>query len=137
MTAHAGLEVQTPTPYIIEGEFKVKLNLPWPLPDPKATVHLKWEKLAPKLPLEHLVTKISLEASKTTASVEAEVRRNATVAAGHTVSQSSLCSPWESLPVIPELDEDLNENGVLDPGEDFNGDGTLNVSTPESGMNGS
>ncbi|MEO9876454.1 MAG: hypothetical protein ABJF69_16630, partial [Anderseniella sp.] len=131
LSAHAGLEVETPTPFVIDGRFSVKLNLPWPLPDPKASVHLRWEKERPKPPLDQLVTKMSLEASKTTASVDAKVNRSVTVSAGHTVSQSTLCSAWESLPVVPELDEDLNENGSLDPGEDFDGDGTLGVSTPK------
>lgn len=41
-------------PMRIAGDFRVKINLPWPLPDPSATVHLEWKKpltTRPPLPL--------------------------------------------------------------------------------------
>lgn len=130
LSANAGLTLETPTPYLIDGRLKVKLKLPWPLPDPSATVRLHWETPRPKEALEQLVTEMALEASKSTASIATEIEHSTTVSSGHRVSLSTLCSPWESLPVIPEIDEDLNGNGFLDPGEDFNGDGILNVSAP-------
>jgi hypothetical protein len=125
--AHARLTAETPTPYMIDGEFKVKLKLPWPLPDPSGTVRLHWEKQRPKEPIDQHVTEVGLEASKSTAAVRAEPARGVTVASGHSIPLSTLCSPWESLPVMPDLDEDLNGNGTLDTGEDADNDGVLDV----------
>lgn len=132
LSAHALLEVSSPTPYFIDGKFTVKLKLPWPLPDPKATVHLRWEEKADPAPVENLVARMGLEASKETVAVAATPARNTSVAPGHTIPTSSLCSPWESLPVKPEIDEDNNANGVLDPGEDLDGDGVLTKTRPVS-----
>jgi hypothetical protein len=41
------------SPYHIAGSLDVRINLPWPLPDPKATIRLEWgpEKELPPLPL--------------------------------------------------------------------------------------
>ncbi|QEM10598.1 hypothetical protein [Mucilaginibacter rubeus] len=38
----ATLSVEAPHPFNITGSFKVKLNLPWPIPDIKLTVSLTW-----------------------------------------------------------------------------------------------
>ncbi len=99
LSANAGLEASSPTPYLIAGEFRVKLNLPWPLPDPSATVSLKWEEQATPEPLDNIVSTLALDASKSLNTVEIEdVRRNTNVAAGHVVDQTTLCSPSESSP---------------------------------------
>lgn len=102
LSANAILQVSSPTPYFIDGEFKVKLKLPWPLPDPKATVHLRWEKKADPEAVDQLVARMGLEASKETVAVKATPARGTTVSPGHTIATSLLCAPWESLPVMPD-----------------------------------
>jgi hypothetical protein len=48
----AGVQVQTPNPFFVYAEFRVKLNLPWPLPDPKVDVVLEWkEEVVPPIPV--------------------------------------------------------------------------------------
>ena len=39
-----GIEGNTPTPYFILAAFRIGINLPWPLPDFKIRIRLKWEK---------------------------------------------------------------------------------------------
>ena len=43
----AALDVAGPKPWIIDALFQVKLDLPWPLPDPEAEIHLHWEEPIP------------------------------------------------------------------------------------------
>jgi hypothetical protein len=74
---------------------------------------------------------MGLEASKETVAVEATPARGTSVSPGHTIPTSSLCSPWESLAVKPEIDEDNDGDGVLDPGEDLDGNGALTQTRPE------
>jgi hypothetical protein len=42
VSVNALLAVQTPRPFYIHGEFRVRLKTPWPLPDPSARVGLDW-----------------------------------------------------------------------------------------------
>jgi hypothetical protein len=56
----AGVQVQTPNPFFVYAEFRVKLNLPWPLPDPKADVVLEWkEEQVPPIPVP--ISKFGME----------------------------------------------------------------------------
>jgi hypothetical protein len=41
-SVNARIEVQSPRPYYVYGEFRVKLRTPWPLRDPSARVRLEW-----------------------------------------------------------------------------------------------
>jgi hypothetical protein len=65
---HLGIDIgsnllfQTPSPFLLDGEFKVKLKLPWPLPDPKATVHLRWEEGEDPAPVEPVLKEVQLTA---------------------------------------------------------------------------
>lgn len=56
MTVHAGVEADVFTPMHLRGSFEVAMDLPWPLPDPSATVSLEWGPQpavpAPPKPLE-------------------------------------------------------------------------------------
>lgn len=59
------MEVRTPKPFHVRGEFDVRLNLPWPLPDPEATVVLEWkEESEPPVPLP--LAKVGIEHPKVT-----------------------------------------------------------------------
>ncbi len=52
LSVYTHLACTTPNPWYLGGEFKVKLNLPWPLPDPKATIKLEWKNnAAPPIPI--------------------------------------------------------------------------------------
>ena len=64
LSATANLEVATPTNYLIDGKFKVKINLPWPLPDPKATVHLRWEEQEAPEPIDEIATAMTIHTRK-------------------------------------------------------------------------
>lgn len=52
LTVDAGVEADVFDPFHLLGTFSVKINLPWPLPDPKAKVTLEWgpEPELPALP---------------------------------------------------------------------------------------
>lgn len=68
LTADARLAADVYDPFHVVGDFRVKLNLPWPLPDPKATIRLEW---GPKLeapPIPHPLKEVSLEHQKSTVS---------------------------------------------------------------------
>lgn len=61
----AGVQVQTPNPFLVHAELRVKLNLPWPLPDPKAHVVLEWkEEREPPIPVP--LAKFGMEHLKVT-----------------------------------------------------------------------
>jgi hypothetical protein len=47
LAVQAMVEAAGPKPWLIAAEFRVKLSLPWPLPDPEATVRLRWEEPIP------------------------------------------------------------------------------------------
>lgn len=65
LTVFAMMEVKTPKPFLIHAELRVKLNLPWPLPDPKATIVLEWkDPIPPDIPLP--LAKIGIEHPKVT-----------------------------------------------------------------------
>lgn len=65
LSVYAGLLAKAPTPWYVRGEFDVKLDLPWPLPDPKAHIVLEWqEELEPLIPLA--LAKIGIEHLKVT-----------------------------------------------------------------------
>jgi len=52
VTVDAGLSGKSPTLWEVDGNLSFKLNLPWPLPDPKGKVHLNWrEEVPPPTPL--------------------------------------------------------------------------------------
>ncbi len=58
----AFLDFETPTPFVIDGKFRVRLKLPWPLPDPKATVHFHWgEEISPD-PVSPVLKEVELTA---------------------------------------------------------------------------
>lgn len=102
LAAHAILEAATPKPFFVDGELHVKLSLPWPLPDPEATVHLRWEEQQPKEPLDELVSGLVVEPRKRgyairpeTVSLSGSSARSAPLAS---VPASSLCSPGDSVP---------------------------------------
>jgi hypothetical protein len=49
-------------PMRIAGDFRVKINLPWPLPDPSASIHLEWkEPLTTRPPLPLPLREASIE----------------------------------------------------------------------------
>lgn len=66
LSADAQLAMRTPSPFALDGSFRVKMNLPWPLPDPKATVKLAWEKDPDSSPqaLREIVTDMTLHTRK-------------------------------------------------------------------------
>lgn len=45
------LEGKTSEPYWIHGVARIKLSLPWPLPDPKVKLELTWEEKAEPAPV--------------------------------------------------------------------------------------
>lgn len=105
LTVDATLEVATPTDYLIDGEFKVKLNLPWPLPDPKATVRLHWEEKQSPEPLDELITVITVHTRKgewtLTPDLDSDSTNNAsgpTAALVNSIAMSNLSSPSSSSP---------------------------------------
>ncbi len=102
LSANAILAMSTPTPFYIDGQFNVEMKLPWPLPDPKATVRLRWEKQADPEPVDQLVPRFGLEASREPLAIAATAMHGVTVAAGHSIPRSTLCAPWESLPTMPD-----------------------------------
>lgn len=101
LSANALLEGATPRPLFVDGTFRVKLNLPWPLPDPKADVHLRWEQPKAKEPLDELVSGLSIESRKSGVLIEPDTvsLSAATTPASPppSISASSLCSPGDSL----------------------------------------
>lgn len=68
LTVDALVSADVFDPYHVVGEFKVKIGLPWPLPDFSKTIHLEWgpEPIAPPLSLP--LKEIAIEHFKTTAS---------------------------------------------------------------------
>src|SRR6185503_20124020 len=61
VSVDAQLEADVFAPYHIAGRFTVKINLPWPLPDPKASIKLEWgpKRTAPTLP--SVIKEITIE----------------------------------------------------------------------------
>jgi len=105
LSVDARLALATPTPYLIEGEFSVKINLPWPLPDPKAKDHLKWESPGEKKPLDEVVTAVSLHTRKSewviTPALDSDSTSNSagpTAPLVNQVSMSQLSNPGDSTP---------------------------------------
>lgn len=47
LSVHADFYAQAPTPRLVKAGFDVKLDLPWPLPDPEASVHMEWKEDSP------------------------------------------------------------------------------------------
>ncbi len=67
ISASALLKVQTPNPFLVYGEFYVKLDLPWPLPDPSARIPLEWkEETETKPPIPMPLAKFGVEHLKVT-----------------------------------------------------------------------
>ncbi|MBI4600657.1 MAG: hypothetical protein HY721_01725 [Planctomycetes bacterium] len=58
----AALKLETPSPFLIDGKLHVKLKLPWPLPDPKATVHLHWGNDRNPAPVSPALKEVSVSA---------------------------------------------------------------------------
>jgi hypothetical protein len=101
LQASATLELSTPTPFLVDGKFKVKLNLPWPLPDPKATVHLRWERKADPRPLDEIVSSISLHTRQRDWTITPTLERfssNSTPTPPSTAVPIPTSSPSDSLP---------------------------------------
>jgi|GEM_PF-4083416 len=105
LTASANLELETPKPYRIEGSFKVKLNVPWPLDDPSATVKLKWgSKGGDQGPLDEVITAITLHSRKQSWVIQPELLASADA----TVTEGELCDPGDSIPQPGSLDVDVS-----------------------------
>jgi hypothetical protein len=103
LAANATLDGQTPHPFELEGIFHVKIKLPWPLPDPEATVKLRWEEDRPKLPVSEFVSALAVEPRKggpniwpDTISLSGDTARGSPPPA---VGLSELCSPGTSIPI--------------------------------------
>ncbi len=67
LTVDARVAADIFDPFHLLGEFKVKLNLPWPLPDPKATVMLEWGPILNPPPLPLPLKSVTIEHFKTSA----------------------------------------------------------------------
>lgn len=77
----AHLLFQTPKPYVLDGDFRVKLKLPWPFPDPKATVHLRWEKRDSPRPVDPVLKEVQLTARDGSGGMPAIWREDAAIPA--------------------------------------------------------
>ncbi len=113
LSASATLELETPEPYRIEGSFNVKLNAPWPLDDPSATVKLKWGPKGPEQePLDEVLTSITLHGRKDAWVIRPELvvlsDDSSPAAPDSTVGESELCAPGESIPAAGSLDVDVS-----------------------------
>lgn len=102
LAAHAILEGATPRPFFVDGKLHVKLSLPWPLPDPSATVHLRWEEQQPKDPLDELVSGLVVEPRKRGYAIRPDAISLSGASARGTppasVPAASLCAPGDSVP---------------------------------------
>lgn len=97
LSAEALLAAQTPSPFAVEGSFKVKLNLPWPLPDPKATVKFSWQESGELDPVPDWIQAVSLDDSKSTHSLAAPLEAPPTDEANNGFTLPT-CTPAQSLP---------------------------------------
>lgn len=111
LSAQATLTLETPKPFNIDGQFHVKLSLPWPLPDPQADVHLSWHQDGEQRPLDEAVTAITLHARKGDWVIRPQLEGWSGDAGPGTpvgtVAAASLCSPGESAPRPGSLDVDV------------------------------
>ncbi len=111
LSVGARLTLETPKPFTVDGDFRVKLNLPWPLPDPKATVHLRWHQGGEQRPLDEVVSAITLHSRKQEWVFRPQLTSHSDdLSPGTptaTVSLSQLCSAGASVPEAGSLDVDV------------------------------
>jgi hypothetical protein len=101
VSGNADVDGQTPSPLYVDGKFHVKIKLPWPLPDPQATVHLRWEHERDKFPLAELAGQFAIEPRKGGTSILPDTVSasgdSARAALPANVALNSLCRPGDSV----------------------------------------
>ncbi|MCP4875125.1 MAG: hypothetical protein GY896_06575 [Gammaproteobacteria bacterium] len=119
MGVQALLLLETPRPFTVDGDFRVKLNLPWPLPDPKASVHLRWHNDGEQRPLDETLVTVTLHSRKQKWVLEPVLETysidgtpaDPPMAINHT----TLCNAEQSLPAQGSLDVDVTSLGCRGP----------------------
>jgi len=105
LTANADLGFESPTPFILAGEFNVKLKTPKFIPDPGGTVKLKWEKYRPLPAPGRFARYASLEDSISAASTPAFLNTTGNTMISSIVNMNSLCSPQKTIAEGTKLDD--------------------------------
>ena len=70
LTVDARLDAEAPKPFRVKAHFEVALDLPWPLPDPHASVTIEWEGNVdpPEFLSDNVIKSITVEHEKTSLS---------------------------------------------------------------------
>jgi hypothetical protein len=104
VSTNATLATESNKPLLIDGRFGVRLKLTWPLPSPRATVKVRWEKQAPKEPLDELVNSLAVEPRKQPLTIAPQTVSLSVSEPGEplpppsSILSDELCSPGESVP---------------------------------------
>ncbi|MEW5922821.1 MAG: hypothetical protein AB1746_02425 [Candidatus Zixiibacteriota bacterium] len=135
LSVSAEITVMTPNPWMLSGKFKVKINLPWPLPDPKATVKLTWggEDHKPEIPLT--IGRFGVQHEKVTDKWELAnyIDYGSNDGFYHGNRQESVPN-WNELPVVPP--DARPTISFTKPMEDTIGFGDSNDSPPPAEKSG-
>ncbi len=103
LSISALLAAKAPNPWYVYAEFKVALDLPWPLPDPSATVTLEWQEPSiPPWPVP--LAKVGIEHLKVSEKWELERSPKYDADADgylDAVPGSPSGSPWTTSPIMP------------------------------------
>lgn len=98
MCANADLAYESPTPFLLRGEFTVRLETPKFIPDPEATVTLEWSKARTIEAPESLVQSAQIDDPLTNAGMPVEATTSA-------ISSGDVCPPVSTpgckVPLVP------------------------------------
>ena len=128
LSAEAGIEASTPTPYRFALDLTVSIDLPWPLGDIDVNVELEWEEAADPEAISPVLSEVSIRDYKTTESWLLEItgepnESNADTwypkyAEGHEQEGDVVQVPLDSRPVLLFNRNVSDRTGVGTPAPD-------------------